>query len=242
MKLLFTPAHTVFALDVKNYFFGNNNSDLFSAKFRYGLESDVIDYLNNIFEWIKSLNRSIDLPIGLVFNFQKICTRCDTLPPVHEIRSHVFPLKLANYNNNIKSIFLDNTKCTTLVTEMCAKCEIVTTKIKWIYVKHFYNTFIFHLRRMNMDGSKLMMPVEVEETLCISITTSCAGINSVMKQKYLQVRSVILHLGPTLHAGHYACLIKDFNDIWYLMDDNSVTQIGSFADMGNYDHNAYRGK
>lgn len=37
---------------------------------------------------------------------------------------------------------------------------------------------------------------------------------------------VLVHLGHSVHSGHYYCYIKGPNGLWYKMDDTVVSQVG----------------
>lgn len=38
--------------------------------------------------------------------------------------------------------------------------------------------------------------------------------------------AVLVHLGHSLHSGHYVCYVKAGNGTWYLCDDHRVAQVG----------------
>jgi ubiquitin C-terminal hydrolase len=53
------------------------------------------------------------------------------------------------------------------------------------------------------------------------------------KIKYKLI-AVIVHIGSTIHSGHYVCYIND-NNIWYRCDDNSVQRVNdAFLNPNRY--------
>jgi len=43
------------------------------------------------------------------------------------------------------------------------------------------------------------------------------------KEEMYDLYGVLVHIGGGLHYGHYYCYVKNSNNMWYCMNDSSVS-------------------
>lgn len=92
----------------------------------------------------------------------------------------------------------------------CSNCYQLTNASKRTKITHSPKHLIIILNRFNKNGSK--------------ITKNNNEINvPIYWNNYYKLKGIIYHSG-TLHSGHYV-YIGEYNNKWYLFDDNSVSEI-----------------
>eukprot|EP01012_Entosiphon_sulcatum_P036794 TRINITY_DN47000_c0_g1_i1.p1 TRINITY_DN47000_c0_g1~~TRINITY_DN47000_c0_g1_i1.p1 ORF type:complete len:603 (+),score=105.85 TRINITY_DN47000_c0_g1_i1:72-1880(+) len=79
---------------------------------------------------------------------------------------------------------------------------------------------IVHLKRFTAFGRKIKNTVEYPEVLDISPYCSKPG----KSRAPYRLSGVVVHQGSSMHAGHYYSYIRSSNNLWYCMNDQSVTQ------------------
>ena len=79
---------------------------------------------------------------------------------------------------------------------------------------------IIHLKRFDNEHKKIKKHISYTSTLDFSKLVS----EKSEAQKYNLI-SIIVHEGMSTNSGHYFCYVKNSNDLWYLMNDASVSQV-----------------
>eukprot|EP00163_Fabomonas_tropica_P034463 TRINITY_DN954_c0_g1_i1.p1 TRINITY_DN954_c0_g1~~TRINITY_DN954_c0_g1_i1.p1 ORF type:complete len:713 (+),score=143.23 TRINITY_DN954_c0_g1_i1:596-2734(+) len=104
----------------------------------------------------------------------------------------------------------------------CSGCKKLVRASKQFTIKQAPNILCLHFKRFAFGRGKLNHHVEFPPTLSMQPYMSKGSSAS---DKY-ELYAVVVHLGGSMHAGHYYAFVKNSNGMWYHMDDSSVNQVG----------------
>lgn len=74
----------------------------------------------------------------------------------------------------------------------------------------------------------------------IPIQTTIDALEEGDKDVTYLLESVVLHLGPHMHRGHYVCVRrKALSEGWLLCNDEEVSELAALTDVLSHEQNAY---
>ncbi|KAL3876474.1 hypothetical protein ACJMK2_034317 [Sinanodonta woodiana] len=108
---------------------------------------------------------------------------------------------------------------------MCGKCKQKVPAQKRFSIHKAPNVLTIQLKRFDYNRmfGKVSRHVEFKEKLNIGPYMSSRQGEAIMYQLY----GVLVHSGFNCNSGHYYCYVKAPSQVWYCMNDSSVTQVSA---------------
>ncbi|KAL4474162.1 hypothetical protein ABPG72_002887 [Tetrahymena utriculariae] len=102
----------------------------------------------------------------------------------------------------------------------CSKCKKLVEAQKGYIIHQLPNVLTLQIKRFN----NLMMKINTHTQFTAEIDVSKYVQQANKKPEIYDLYGVLIHIGGGLHFGHYYCFVKNSNDMWYCMNDSSVSQ------------------
>lgn len=99
-------------------------------------------------------------------------------------------------------------------------------------------TLVLHLKRFDHSlHRKLFTPIVLPETLDLSSVTRKEAPGS----RVYKLRAIVLHLGETIHGGHFICHARGDDNRWRKFNDSLVSNLspGDAYQTSTAQQNAY---
>ncbi|RAL54742.1 hypothetical protein DM860_001870 [Cuscuta australis] len=107
----------------------------------------------------------------------------------------------------------------------CEKCKLHVSLEKQLLLDETPLVAIFHLKRFKNDGSLVeKIDKHISFPLELDLLPYVKRDKKHAESKYNLV-AVLVHIGLTLHSGHYYCFIHSSPNEWYKFDDSKVTRV-----------------
>lgn len=202
----------------------NTRQRLDAAKTR-GSKSDVLVAQMEM-SWLQSHAREHSALCNIVYGQQITqirCSGCKYITHSHEV---FVTLPLAFHESlalpiSLKDMIHVHMDSETLTDWQCDRCKQRSNVNKSIKFWRMPDMLMFVLKRFDMmNNGKITTPVSIPDTLdldemCI-YDTAC---------RYT-IQSIGCHSG-NMHNGHYYALCRKPNNVWYIIDDDSVRRVDS---------------
>ncbi|EAS07036.2 ubiquitin carboxy-terminal hydrolase (macronuclear) [Tetrahymena thermophila SB210] len=102
----------------------------------------------------------------------------------------------------------------------CSKCKKLVEAQKGYVIHQLPNVLTLQIKRFN----NFMMKINTHTQFPAEIDISKYVQQANKKPEIYDLYGVLIHIGGGLHFGHYYCYVKNSNDMWYCMNDSSVSQ------------------
>ncbi|KAL4429747.1 hypothetical protein ABPG74_004384 [Tetrahymena malaccensis] len=102
----------------------------------------------------------------------------------------------------------------------CSKCKKLVEAQKGYIMHQLPNVLTLQIKRFN----NFMMKINTHTQFPAEIDISKYVQQANKKPEIYDLYGVLIHIGGGLHFGHYYCFVKNSNDMWYCMNDSSVSQ------------------
>ncbi|CAH9101312.1 unnamed protein product [Cuscuta epithymum] len=219
----------------------NNLSSVFLSSFQRYQQEDAHEFLLCFLDRLERSCSSLKMEGQLYSNHENIvnqtfggllisklqCFNCGHCSKTHEplvdmsleIRDvDSLPMALDSFTK-IEKIEDPMTKFT------CEKCKLQVLIEKQLLLDETPLVATFHLKRFKNDGFRvekidkhIMFPLELDLLPYVDRQKKPA------ESKYNLV-AVLVHIGLSLHSGHYYCFIHASPNEWYMFDDSKVIQV-----------------
>lgn len=100
----------------------------------------------------------------------------------------------------------------------CERCKTIVAASKQYFIKEPPLVLTLHLKRFNNFGQKDNRPIRYPEKLNLS------KFLIFEESTEYELYSVAVHVGHSCRSGHYFAFVKGPNDLWYDINDCSVSQ------------------
>ncbi|KAF2073895.1 hypothetical protein CYY_004783 [Polysphondylium violaceum] len=102
----------------------------------------------------------------------------------------------------------------------CCKCKKLVKATKRLNIHISPPVLTIQLKRFSWTGRKVNKPIQFDPTFNLSPYMTSTNSDSIY-----DLYGVLVHYGSSTDSGHYYCYVKNSNNIWYGMDDESVSQV-----------------
>lgn len=106
----------------------------------------------------------------------------------------------------------------------CDKCKKLSQAHKQFTIFSVPNVAVLHLKRFDHFGNKINRHIQFPENIELNSFMSRRSEKDQEIFKY-SLYGVLVHMGGSVHSGHYYCFIKSPSGIWYEMNDECVQQV-----------------
>ena len=188
-----------------------------SRQFQIGRQADAHELLLFLVDKIESKDFKQVVFSGELQSTVK-CKECRYESMVNEI---FLDLSLEVSSNTIEKCINDFCREEILTGENrynCPNCKKKTNASKQYLIKSSPNILTIQLKRFTNSGKKDNRTVGYSEKLVLS-----KELLSEEKVTY-SLYAVLIHIGFGCRSGHYYSFVKSANDLWYEVNDNSVSQ------------------
>mmetsp|Transcript_1865 Transcript_1865/g.4253 ORF Transcript_1865/g.4253 Transcript_1865/m.4253 type:complete len:554 (-) Transcript_1865:1337-2998(-) len=112
----------------------------------------------------------------------------------------------------------------------CPKNNKLVRAEKQITIEEAPNVLTIHLKRFQFGGmgSKITKPVNYDKEMNLQPFMSQPDCGP----QWYDLYGVLVHLGHSVHSGHYYCFVRAGNGMWHKCDDTSVGQCSERTALG----------
>lgn len=188
-----------------------------SRQFQIGRQADAHELLRCLIDRIESKDFKQSVFTGELQSTVK-CKECRYQSVVNEV---FLDLSLEVSSNSIEKCLSDFCREELLTGEnryCCPGCKKKANASKQYLIKTPPNVLTIQLKRFTNNGKKDNRTVNFTEQL--NLSTQLLSDNSLTYTLY----AVLIHIGFGCRSGHYYSFIKAANDLWYEVNDSSVSQ------------------
>ena len=162
---------------------------------------------------------------GLVLRSRVICSRCRFTSDTFEVQ-FIWIVGVRNHSDLRQS--LQRFICREILTGKnlyrCMKCKQLVPAMKRYTLHKASKILLINLKRFEFgkNSHKLSHLVLYPEYLNIKpyMSEECCNNNSLNYRLY----AVLVHVGSSMHSGHYYSYVRSPNNRWYKADDATMTQ------------------
>lgn len=187
------------------------NKSSFGSGFKFDPRSKETTIFNHIF--------------GGYLRSQITCGNCKSTSNTFD---HFMDLMLDIKNvSTLERALTKFTSCETLSYDnsyTCTNCKSKSEATKKFTIHTPPNVLTIQLKRFeyNRPFGKLTKRVDFDEE--INLRRFMSDPASQSSNVTYKLFAVLVHLGNTCNSGHYYCFVRNSNDLWYQMDDASVSK------------------
>jgi ubiquitin carboxyl-terminal hydrolase 36/42 len=188
-----------------------------SRQFQIGRQADAHELLRFLIDKVESKDFKQVVFAGELQSTVK-CKECRYESMVNEV---FLDLSLEVSSNTIEKCLSDFCREEVLTGENkynCPSCKKKTNASKQYLIKSSPNVLTIQLKRFTNLGKKETRTVGFCEKLVLS-----KELITEEKVNY-SLYAVLIHIGFGCRSGHYYCFVKASNEVWYEVNDSSVSQ------------------
>lgn len=187
-------------------------------KFRLGSQEDAHEFLRIFLDNVQKADKL--LINGVFAGVLKNQVQCLDCKAISEKSDPFLDLSLeVQKSESIQKsleIFFQKESLTGNNKYRCGKCKKLVNALKGFSLEEGPMILTIHLKRFNNSLMKINKFVRFSEKLDLS--------NFVLEKKKLiyELFAVVVHQGSQMWSGHYYSYVKNSNNLWYIMNDESV--------------------
>lgn len=188
-----------------------------SRQFQIGRQADAHELLRFLVDRIESKDFKSNVFAGELLSVIK-CKECKFQSMVNEV---FLDLSLEVSSNTIEKCLSDFCREELLCGEnkyLCPGCKRKNNASKQYFIKSAPNVLTIQLKRFTNNGKKDNRTVGFSEHL--TLNTQLLSGDPTTYTLY----AVLIHIGFGCRSGHYYSFVKAANDLWYEVNDSTVSQ------------------
>ena len=161
---------------------------------------------------------------ALVLRSRVVCSRCQHKSDTFEVQ-YTWIVSVRNYSDVRQSLqqFVCRETLTGENLYRCMKCKQLVPAVKRYTLHKASKVLLINLKRFEFgkNSHKLSHLVRYPENLNVRayMSEESADDQSLNYRLY----AVLVHLGSSMHSGHYFSYVRSPNNRWYKADDSSMT-------------------
>lgn len=161
---------------------------------------------------------------GLVLRSRVVCSRCHHTSDTFEVQ-YTWIVGVRNQNDVRQSLqqFVCNETLSGENLYRCIKCKQLVQAVKRYTLHKASKILLINLKRFEFgkNSHKLSHLVRYPEHLNVSQYMSEESLND--QTFNYRLYAVLVHVGSSMHSGHYFSYVRSPNNRWYKADDTTMT-------------------
>ena len=162
---------------------------------------------------------------GLVLRSRVVCSRCRHTSDTFEVQ-YTWIVGVRNHDDVRQSLqqFVCRETLSGENLYRCMKCKQLVEAVKRYTLHKASKILLINLKRFEFgkNSHKLSHLVRYHEYLNVSQYMSEANPND--QSLNYRLYAVLVHVGSSMHSGHYFSYVRSPNNCWYKADDTTMTQ------------------
>jgi ubiquitin carboxyl-terminal hydrolase 36/42 len=162
---------------------------------------------------------------GLVLRSRVVCSRCRHTSDTFEVQ-YTWIVGVRNHTDVRQSLqqFVCRETLSGENLYRCIKCKQLVQAIKRYTLHKASKILLINLKRFEFgkNSHKLSHLIRYPEYLNVSPYMSDESLND--QSLNYRLYAVLVHVGSSMHSGHYFSYVRSPNNRWYKADDTTMTQ------------------
>jgi ubiquitin carboxyl-terminal hydrolase 36/42 len=162
---------------------------------------------------------------GLVLRSRVICSRCHYISDTFEVQ-YTWIVGVRNHSD-IKQSLQQFVCRETLSGEnlyRCIKCKQLVPAIKRYTLHKASKILLINLKRFEFGKNSHKLSHLVRYPEYLNVKSYMSEENSHDQSLNYRLYAVLVHIGSSMHSGHYYSYVRSPNNRWYKADDTTMTQ------------------
>jgi len=162
---------------------------------------------------------------GLVLRSRVICTRCRYISDTFEVQ-YTWIVGVRNQSDLRQSLqqFVCRETLTGENLYRCIKCKQLVPAIKRYTLHKASKILLINLKRFEYGKNSHKLSHLVRYPEYLNVKSYMSEENSNDQTLNYRLYAVLVHVGSSMHSGHYYSYVRSPNNRWYKADDTTMTQ------------------
>ncbi|CAF0993146.1 unnamed protein product [Rotaria sordida] len=162
---------------------------------------------------------------GLVLRSRVICSRCHYTSDTFEVQ-YTWIVSVRNHSDLRQSLqqFVCHEKLSGENLYRCIKCKQLVPAIKHYTLHKASKILLINLKRFEFGKNSHKLSHLVRYPEYLNVKSYMSEENSNNQSLNYRLYAVLVHVGSSMHSGHYYSYVRSPNNRWYKADDTTMTQ------------------
>jgi ubiquitin carboxyl-terminal hydrolase 36/42 len=162
---------------------------------------------------------------GLVLRSRVICSRCHYISDTFEVQ-YTWIVSVRNHSDLRQSLqqFVCRETLSGENLYRCIKCKQLVPAMKRYTLHKASKILLINLKRFEFGKNSHKLSHLVRYPEYLNVKTYMSEENSNDQSLNYRLYAVLVHVGSSMHSGHYYSYVRSPNNRWYKADDTTMTQ------------------
>jgi ubiquitin carboxyl-terminal hydrolase 36/42 len=162
---------------------------------------------------------------GLVLRSRVICSRCRYISDTFEVQ-YTWIVSVRNQSDLRQSLqqFVCRETLSGENLYRCIKCKQLVPAIKRYTLHKASKILLINLKRFEFGKNSHKLSHLVRYPEYLNVKSYMSEENSNDQLLNYRLYAVLVHVGSSMHSGHYYSYVRSPNNRWYKADDTTMTQ------------------
>ncbi|CAF1472222.1 unnamed protein product [Adineta steineri] len=162
---------------------------------------------------------------GLVLRSRVICSRCRYTSDTFEVQ-YTWIVGVRNHSDLRQSLqqFVCRETLSGENLYRCMKCKQLVPAVKRYTLHKASNILLINLKRFEFGKNSHKLSHLVRYPEYLNVKSYMSEENSNDQSLNYRLYAVLVHVGSSMHSGHYYSYVRSPNNRWYKADDTTMTQ------------------
>ena len=162
---------------------------------------------------------------GLVLRSRVVCSRCRHTSDTFEVQ-YTWIVGVRNHADLRQSLqqFVCRETLSGENLYRCIKCKQLVQAIKRYTLHKASKILLINLKRFEFGKNSHKLSHLVRYPEYLNVTSYMSEENSNDQSLNYRLYAVLVHVGASMHSGHYFSYVRSPNNRWYKADDTTMTQ------------------